>query len=309
MSVPCWGCQLPLPTGVTYCPRCGASLADDTEIETDATRLGPRPGPAQAGPGPYQPAAYGTPPPPQPWQSPSSGGGSGAWSNQSLPPRTFQSAESLPPQGVPRGLTAPPTPPVQGRTARTALALGIAFAVLVLLGVGVGFFRGPLLTLVGLQPATTAPIASSAVPRPTISTTSPTTPAAKPTSSATASPTPSATPSRPSATPSRSTPASPPPTTTTPKPPITVTVARTCGSTGKGDCFLTERTQPTGDSPAVKQWPEKATLTVVCQVQGQSVSSSVLNRASTVWSRTSTGGYVANIFLDGVDAFAITTPC
>ena len=383
MSIPCWGCELPLPPGVTFCPRCGASLADD-DGELDATRIGP----PSAGTGPrgavsggspgslppqaWPPAGSGSlpphypgsmpPQPPQPPQPPWSGSSPGSLPPHypgSVPPAPWQqSPASLPPQPratpagqqVPFGpaegtalhtmrptapqpqtarsyLSPPPDPRAQQQFAgdslplpprkgpstkvRTALALGIAFVVMVALGAVVGTFREPIVRVLGigdlLNPPTTR--AATAVPpssAPPRSSASPS-PSAGTSASATRSSQAPAT----TAAPSTSAPPPPPPTTV---PPTTVkvfsvTVARTCGASGKGDCFLTERTQATGTSTAVKQWPEKSTLTVVCQVQGQSVSSTVLNRSSTVWSRTTTGGYVANIFLDGIDAFGITVPC
>ena len=42
---------------------------------------------------------------------------------------------------------------------------------------------------------------------------------------------------------------------------------------------------------------------------GQAVSSSVLDRSSRIWARTTEGGYVAAIFLSGIDKYHVTTPC
>lgn len=91
--------------------------------------------------------------------------------------------------------------------------------------------------------------------------------------------------------------------------PVTVRVSRTRGADGRGDGFLTERSAPTGNSAGLHRWTEGSTLTIVCQINGSEAKSSVWQRSSPIWSRTSTGGYVANIFLDGIDQFSVTTPC
>ncbi len=110
---------------------------------------------------------------------------------------------------------------------------------------------------------------------------------------------------------------SPPPASTpapTPAPvpaSVGVTVARTCGASGTSDCFLTERVAPSASSAAVRRWTEGSTLAVVCQVEGEAVRSSVLGLSSRVWSRTNTGGFVANVFISGpgISPTTITTPC
>lgn len=277
--MPCWGCQAMLPDPVTYCPRCGASIADDAQSEVDATRLAPKTRPGSL--------------PPQ-------------------TPGTYPGPESLPPQPQAYGPTSAVQPPIDAakrppsRGARTALALSVAFAVMIALGVLAGVFRDQLFAVAGLAGLDPSPPMPPSSARPSLPTAQP----ASPSASATASTRPPSTTAAPST-------SKPPSTASSSKPPSAtktvtvyqVTVARTCGSTGKGDCFLIERAQPTGTSAEVKRWPDKSTLSVLCQVQGQSVTSSVLNRSSTLWSRTTTGGYVANIFLDGIDAFTLTVPC
>jgi hypothetical protein len=104
----------------------------------------------------------------------------------------------------------------------------------------------------------------------------------------------------------------PPPTTETPTDdpaPIEVTVEHTCGASGAGDCFLSERVAQRVAAPLIRTHKENATLEVVCQVVGQEVSASALGTRSRVWARTDDGGYVAAIFLAGIDKYAVTTPC
>lgn len=89
----------------------------------------------------------------------------------------------------------------------------------------------------------------------------------------------------------------------------TVTVVNTCGADGTGDCFLSERAGPDSDTSELRRWDEGDNLQVICQVHGTGARSSVLNARSTVWSKTTSGGWVATIYLDGVDKFDVTTPC
>lgn len=107
-------------------------------------------------------------------------------------------------------------------------------------------------------------------------------------------------------------PSSSPPSVTPTSPtqtPVTVTVSYTCGRDGTGDCFLTERSSPSTTGAALRRWQEGDQLLVVCQMQGSLVRSSVTGISSRIWSRTSTGGYVTNVYLQGVSATGITTPC
>jgi hypothetical protein len=90
-----------------------------------------------------------------------------------------------------------------------------------------------------------------------------------------------------------------------------VKVARTCGTNPGSSCGLTERTQPSPEAPPLlkKEHPEGEILTVVCQVQGASVKASKLPQATTVWSRTTEGGYVSNAYLEQIAVYTVTTPC
>jgi hypothetical protein len=112
--------------------------------------------------------------------------------------------------------------------------------------------------------------------------------------------------------PPTTTPTTTPPTTTPPPPgptPVTVTVEHTCGSSGTGDCFLSERAGPGVADRLIRTYDEGASLEVDCQVIGQRIESSVLGRSSRIWARTTRGGFVAAIFLRGIDKYAVTTPC
>lgn len=121
----------------------------------------------------------------------------------------------------------------------------------------------------------------------------------------------SQTPQQPESTAPSSTQTSPAaPTSTTPTQNQTVvTVMNTCGRDGTGDCFLTERGSPSTSGTSLKRWQEGEQLTVVCQVRGSTVRASATGVSSNVWSRTSTGGYVTNVYLDGISQTAITQPC
>jgi hypothetical protein len=104
-----------------------------------------------------------------------------------------------------------------------------------------------------------------------------------------------------------------PPTTTVPPPPaptpVAVRVENTCGKSGAGDCFLSERAEPLTTARLLTTYDEGATLRVTCQITGQAAYSSVLDTSSRIWAQTTDGGYVAAIFLDGIDKFDVTTPC
>lgn len=103
--------------------------------------------------------------------------------------------------------------------------------------------------------------------------------------------------------------ATPPPTTS--PPPRQARVARTCGVTGRGDCFLSIRTGPTKYATEVRRVTEGGTVTVVCQVSGETVRSAILGSPTTVWVRDESGNFMTAAFLDapGWDPLAITTPC
>jgi curved DNA-binding protein CbpA len=117
-----------------------------------------------------------------------------------------------------------------------------------------------------------------------------------------------------------------PPTTTEPTTPSTDTVvtapppsqpaiearvSRSCGASGSGDCFLSVRTAATSNSPELRRLFEGETTTVVCQVTGESVRSSVLGVPTSVWVRDSSGNYMSAAFLDapGLDPFTVSIPC
>jgi hypothetical protein len=91
---------------------------------------------------------------------------------------------------------------------------------------------------------------------------------------------------------------------------VTATVARTCGSTGDGDCFLSVHGRPTADSAELDRLDEGTRVRLECQRIGGRTSSSVLGGSSYVWSRMVDGGYVASVFLEGagLDPFQRTLP-
>lgn len=97
----------------------------------------------------------------------------------------------------------------------------------------------------------------------------------------------------------------------TPPPVIDARVARTCGSDGRSDCFVSVRVLPTAASPELRKTYEGQAISVVCQVPGQPVLSSVLNQSVPIWVRTADGGYVANVYIDapGFDLLSLNVPC
>lgn len=96
-----------------------------------------------------------------------------------------------------------------------------------------------------------------------------------------------------------------------PPAPLEARVARTCGASGRGDCFLSVRAAPTKESAEVGRYDEGAMVAVVCQVQGATVHSSLLGVPTTVWVRDLAGAYMTAAFLDvaGWDPTTITVPC
>jgi hypothetical protein len=80
---------------------------------------------------------------------------------------------------------------------------------------------------------------------------------------------------------------------------VAATVKRTCGVNGSGDCRLSVRAQPNASSAELRRLKEGDTLKLACQTRGESVHSSVLGASSTVWSKTTRGGYVANVYVSG----------
>ncbi|HET6510107.1 MAG TPA: zinc-ribbon domain-containing protein [Baekduia sp.] len=82
--------------------------------------------------------------------------------------------------------------------------------------------------------------------------------------------------------------------------PARAVVARTCGKGGVGgDCHLSVRASPSPDADEVLRLDEGDTLRLSCQVRGEPVRSSALGATSTVWSRTTRGGYVSNVYIMG----------
>jgi hypothetical protein len=89
---------------------------------------------------------------------------------------------------------------------------------------------------------------------------------------------------------------------------VRATVKRTCGLNGAGDCHLSVRSRPSSSGRELARLNEGDALRLACQVNGESVHSSVLGASSTVWSRTASGGYVANVYVAGpsLDPLRIT---
>jgi hypothetical protein len=92
--------------------------------------------------------------------------------------------------------------------------------------------------------------------------------------------------------------------------PVEGRVARTCGRSGDGDCFLAVRDSPSGGRE-VRRLNEGDAIQVECQVNGRSAYSSSLDASSSAWSRTSDGYYVASIYVDapGFDPLRVTVAC
>jgi hypothetical protein len=88
-------------------------------------------------------------------------------------------------------------------------------------------------------------------------------------------------------------------------------VVRTCGSSGNGDCFLSIRSHPNSDFDEVGRLNEGDAVSVVCQISGERVTSSILGSPTYVWLRLPDGNYVTAAFVDapGWDIFEITSPC
>jgi len=81
---------------------------------------------------------------------------------------------------------------------------------------------------------------------------------------------------------------------------VAATVARTCGRGGVGgDCHLSVRASPSSDSAELRRLDEGDALALSCQRRGDPVRSSALGVTSTVWSRTTQGGYVTNVYVKG----------
>ncbi|WP_445148873.1 zinc ribbon domain-containing protein [Baekduia sp. Peel2402] len=81
---------------------------------------------------------------------------------------------------------------------------------------------------------------------------------------------------------------------------VAATVARTCGRGGVGgDCHLSVRASPSSDSAELRRLDEGDALRLSCQLRGDPVRSSALGVTSSVWSRTTQGGYVTNVYVKG----------
>ena len=59
------------------------------------------------------------------------------------------------------------------------------------------------------------------------------------------------------------------------------------------------RAQPSTAAAELERLDEGDSLQLACQVHGDRVYSSALGDSSTVWSKTTRGGYVANVYVDG----------
>ena len=214
----------------------------------------------------------------------------------------YRTAQAAPPPEPPVSAAPPPAPPPYAAPPpapdpappRGQRLVPVLVAVAVLLAAVAGVVGASLLRGDDDPPGSSAssdPPTSSAPTEPT-----------EPTGSTPASPTTS-----PPTTAPTTEPTSEPPS---PEPrPVATTVEHTCGASGTGDCFLSERAGPGVADRLIRNHDEGATVRVECQVLGQMASSSVLDRSSRVWARTTDGGYVAAIFLAGVDKFRVTTPC
>jgi hypothetical protein len=202
------------------------------------------------------------------------------------PPPPAPPTQAAPPLPPPQPVPPPPEPlppPVGGRwlvPVLVVIALVAAVTVGVLAASRLGDGDDPA-TTTATDPPISDPTTASTPTEPT----DPTTPTSDPT-----------------------TPTTPPtsqPTSTGPTP-IATRVEYTCGN---GDCFVSERAGPRADAGEVGSYDEGDTVRVLCQVVGQEISSSLLGRSSRVWARTTNGGFVAAIFLAGIDKFRVTTPC
>ncbi len=88
-------------------------------------------------------------------------------------------------------------------------------------------------------------------------------------------------------------------------------VVRTCGASGRGDCFLSVREGPSLGAREISRLIEGVQLQVVCQVIGDVVSSSALGTPTSVWSRRPDGSYVSSAYVEaaGFDPLSISKPC
>lgn len=113
--------------------------------------------------------------------------------------------------------------------------------------------------------------------------------------------------------PTATSPASPPTAPASPvsSQPRSATVVRSCGSSGRGDCFVSVRSGPTSSAPELSRLYEGTTTEVLCTVYGSSATSSILGRSTDVWAKDPAGRYMSMAFLDvlGWDLYTTTVPC
>lgn len=94
--------------------------------------------------------------------------------------------------------------------------------------------------------------------------------------------------------------------------PIPVTVVGTCGD---GSCYLQVREgRSTSAGELVRngqsvRWEDGSTHQVVCEAYGDEVSSQSVGGSSRVWARTSSGGWVSALHLDGIDSYEVEVAC
>lgn len=109
-----------------------------------------------------------------------------------------------------------------------------------------------------------------------------------------------------------STPADPTSGTDSARDPIPVTVVGTCGD---GSCYLQVREgRSTSAGELVRngqslRWEEGSRHQVVCEAYGDEVSSQSVGGSSRVWARTTSGGWVSALHLDGIDSYEVEVPC
>lgn len=112
-------------------------------------------------------------------------------------------------------------------------------------------------------------------------------------------PTQGSTPSEAPAAPAPSAPAAPAPSTQQDAT-VAMTVQHTCGSNGRGDCFLTVRSGPGSSNSAVRTYDEGDSLTGQCWVNGESVTPSATGVTTSKWVRLAGGGYVTGGYVSNL---------
>lgn len=200
--------------------------------------------------------------------------------------------------------TAPPQPPTQ-RSGRSSSNRALAVIAVILATVAVGLI-GLLAALLQSDrgrngPAPQGGVAATSEPALT------TTTAAQRATTASPPRTPATTP----ATVAVTAPATAPPTVPSTAGSRSGTVVRTCGASGNGDCFLSIRPGPNSDGAELARLDEGDSVSVVCQVTGERVTSSILGTPTNIWLRLPNGNFVTAAFVSapGWSTFDITTPC